>query len=556
MDGHGAEQAQVTIPCGWPVRRPKFKDFLAMSTFVSMFAPLCGLPTGLPTPVPSILCPIRRRWYSNNLLFGQEDAKGLGQAKAVRYERSGEPAARRMKQSFFEQPGGKGSDQGKRDTDDGQIRKVVTVTRCDKGAVLTLNGRSTTSEINNRVLAAISFATSKADNAPRRQAVGLGPRGGPQGSRKNLDQHNLQTLLVFQAGTQVTTHAGGRAGDEEPRRKMGDHGEGERNKTTPQVHQALQGGGKPHGDKGRGDHATLHEAMKHALGTNQDELKLRSGAQLGEEVRQRVEAAADAGVRVVIDRVEEAYMTSKLLSWDDPTNEEQTAGYSRITANQRTAMREQTQKQVEELIFTTSLAEYGTEGGFVDALNNKANLSGTDPFIGKTIVELTGCSAVTPAPSRDQKWPSSKARTAPVRRCSNKVCKDAKKDLGHGVKNCPNKENKEEDATTDGGLALATVSRSDQAIQRMLFGGAAAGGGTTTGFGLTTEARGNPSPASGFARDFWGGKAGVGPVSAMSANDVPSTGPQESVGVQSSQRSQTKGNDRIKSQRSHNLVKV
>ncbi|EJK76948.1 hypothetical protein THAOC_01255, partial [Thalassiosira oceanica] len=95
-------------------------------------------------------------------------------------------------------------------------------------------------------------------------------------------------------------------------------------------------------------------------------------------------------------------------------------------------------------------------------------------------------------------------------------------------------------------------------------------------------------------------KAGEGPVSAVSANDAPPTGPQEcvgqedakglgqaskslrqklnqgpgegteeessllrknltgrrSVGVQSSQRSQTKGNDRIKSQRSHNLVEV
>ncbi|EJK46989.1 hypothetical protein THAOC_34320, partial [Thalassiosira oceanica] len=69
------------------------------------------------------------------------------------------------------------------------------------------------------------------------------------------------------------------------------------------------------------------------------------------------------------------------------------------------------------------------------------------------------------------------------------------------LKLCPNKDNKDEDATTDGGLALTTVSRSNQATQQVLFGGVAVGR-----------------------------KAGVGPVSAVSVNDAPLAGPQECVG--------------------------
>ncbi|EJK53592.1 hypothetical protein THAOC_26941, partial [Thalassiosira oceanica] len=428
-------------------------------------------------------------------------------------------------QSFFEQPGGQGSDQGRRDTDDGQIRKVVTVTRCDRGAVLTLNGRSTASEINNRVLAATSFATSKADKDSRtthKRVIADRTAGTPRGlhSEGSKEPGPAQRADAARVpGARVTTHAGSRAGDEEPGRKMGGHEEGKRNKANPHKFIKLyKEVANP--TETRAGASLLHRMrlIKHALGTNQDELKLRSGAQLGEEVRQRAEAARDAGVYIVFDQMEKAYMTSKLLTWGDPTTQEQAAGYSRITADQLAAMREQTQKEVEGLIFTTSLSKYGVEGDFVDALNNRANLSGDDPLIGTTLVELVGMLsrhsgskpkpkvgakqgekvvaddrlALTTAGEKDDKGgkitciegdivcriaPDTKGRlwfdsTNKLFRCSNKACKDAKKDLGHGIKNCPNKENKEEDATTDDGLALATVSHSNQAIKQVLFGGA------------------------------------------------------------------------------------
>ncbi|EJK66741.1 hypothetical protein THAOC_12305 [Thalassiosira oceanica] len=526
-------------------------------------------------------------------------------------------------QSFFEQPGGQGSDQGRRDTDDGQIRKVVTVTRCDKGAVLTLNGRSTTSEINNRVLAATSFATSKADKDSQphiKESLLTGQPVLPDGctprytavpkkknetaeqksrredkqtdwdheedlrARKNLDQYNAQALLVFQAlGSLLTPEA------EQAMKNQGEKWEAmKKAKGTRRILKFIKlykEVANPTETKAGASMLHSMRLIKHALGTNQDELNLQSGAQLGEEVRQRLEAARDAGVRVVVDRIETAYMTRKLLTWNNPTNQEQTAGYSRITADQITEMREQTQQEVEGLVFTTSLSEHGVEGDFVDALNNKANLSGDDYLEGKTLVDLVGMLsrhsgskpkpkvaakqgekvvaddrlALTTAGEKDEKGgkitciesdtvcriaPDTKGRlwldsTNKLFRCSNKACKDAKKDLGHGIKNCPNKENKEEDATTDDGLALATVSHSNQAIKQVLFGGATVGGGTATGFGLTTAGGGNPSPDSSRARAFGGGKAGVGhagrkagvgPVSAVSAHAAPPTGPQECVG--------------------------
>ncbi|EJK52080.1 hypothetical protein THAOC_28687, partial [Thalassiosira oceanica] len=66
--------------------------------------------------------------------------------------------------------------------------------------------------------------------------------------------------------------------------------------------------------------------LKHAVSTSQEKLKHKSGAQLGEEVKERMEAASNAGAYVVIAQKEEAYMAKKKLTWDNPTSQEQAAG--------------------------------------------------------------------------------------------------------------------------------------------------------------------------------------------------------------------------------------
>ncbi|EJK65753.1 hypothetical protein THAOC_13361 [Thalassiosira oceanica] len=548
--------------------------------------------------------------------------------------------------SFFKQSGGQGSEQGrKEDADDAQTRKVVAVTRCQKGAVLSLSGLGTTSEANDRVRAATTHAILSADKGaqptsePRREAGGEGLKEDIR-VRDNLDAHDSQLLLVHQGFMSLLT-----SDAEQAMRNRGTQWEAMEKATgMDRIFAFIKLYKEVANPTDTSSGVSSLQAMKLlklavSTSTSQEKLKLKSGAQLGEEVKQRMEAASNAGAYVVIAQKEEAYMAKKKLTWDNPTSQEQAAGYARMTNDQRIAMREKLQSEVGGLIFMTSLSPFGKSGHFCDAVNNNAIMSGKDPLAERTITDLVGMlsrhTGDKPRPSdkgdggaekeatnkrlaltttgeeKDTKGGTGKtfcvdnedvcrlvpdnerrlwfdAKGKPFR-CTNKACKDAKKDLGHGIKLCPNKENKEEDATTDGGLALTTVGLSNQAIKQVLFGGAAVGGGTTTGIGLTTAgARGNPSPDSGVARNFGGGKAGVGhtgrkagvgPVSAVSATTVaPPAGPQECVGkeyetglgqaskplkspfapvgVQSSQRSQTKGNDRINSQRSHNLIEV
>ena len=72
-------------------------------------------------------------------------------------------------------------------------------------------------------------------------------------------------------------------------------------------------------------------------------------------------------------------------------------------------------------------------------------------------------------------------------KCKNKTCVDGKKNLGHGSKLCPNKENKAHTSKFGGGKAGVDPAHTRQ-------------------------------------------NTGVGPVAAVSANHAPPTGPQECVG--------------------------
>ena len=309
--------------------------------------------------------------------------------------------------------------------------------------------------------------------------------------------------------------------------------------------------------------------LKHTMETDQDKLGATSISRLGEEVKQRMDAASDAGVYISITSIEKRYMTKKKLTVDEPTSSEASAGFTRASAADLEAMREQLQKETGGLVFMTSLSKHGPAGSFYDAINNEANLTGTNAVEGKTITQLVGMASrhsgdkrKPPKPKKphddasdDEKQEadffklaftttgkeSDKGdngptclqrddvdRLAPDKKnrlwfdrqgkpfkCMNQACIDAKKNLGHSFKLCPNKEpkkdDKEEDATTGSGLALATVNTSNQAVIRTLFGDAAISNKTNTGFGLTTAGSTNdPIPASSAAWKFGGGKAGVG----------------------------------------------
>ena len=132
------------------------------------------------------------------------------------------------------------------------------------------------------------------------------------------------------------------------------------------------------------------QLLKQALSINPDETGATSIAQIGEEVRQSCEAAANAGVYVSIESLEKTYMKKNKITTDKPTNDERAEGFTRASATQRTAMRAQLQKETGALVLMTTFRPYGQEGSFVQSVNNQYNITGDNPIDGKNIPGIVG----------------------------------------------------------------------------------------------------------------------------------------------------------------------
>ena len=504
--------------------------------------------------------------------------------------------------SFFKQPDGQGSEQGEKN-DDAQAKKVINVARCSSGAVLGLYPRSTTSDINDRMDAALAYAVSKIEKSTQphiKQSMSTGvedvpPECAPRyiaikekenetraqttareerqedrdyeeviRARQKKDEYIAQTMLGYQLLKTVLTPDAEQA--------MRDRGsrwvDMERATGMDRIFKftkLYKEVANPTKTKSGVSTLNAVQLLKQALSINPDETGATSIAQIGEEVRQSCEAAANAGVYVSIESLEKTYMKKNKITTDKPTSDERAEGFTRASATQRTAMRAQLQKETGALVLMTTFRPYGQEGSFVQSVNNQYNITGDNPIEGKNIPGIVGMasrhsgtkSKPTPTAKQGDNGDGGKeesntsklcfasmgkedetkerksicissddvSRLAPDDKgrlwfdhtgkpftCKNQKCKDAKKDLGHGGKLCPNKEDKEnkEESTTSSGLAMATVASNQQAIQRVLFG-------ADSGITLAT---------------FGGRKAGVGPAAAVSATIAPPAGPQECVGHQ------------------------
>ena len=510
--------------------------------------------------------------------------------------------------SFFDQASGQRSDQGeKKDTSDAQEKRVIAVTRCSPSAVLGLFAKGTPLEVTDKIRAAEGYALSKVEKSSQpflRESLSTGvvhlpedcnptyvtikPRNNEteeqQTARedkqedrnyeeemratKSRQEYNAQALLAYQTFRSLLTSDAEQAMKDQGAKWAAMELAKDVDRVLKFIKLYKEVAIPPETKTGV---TTIHAMtlLKRAMETNQDKLGVKSISRLGEEVTQRMEAVSGAGVYISIAPVEEAYLKKKKLTVDEPTSSEGQAGYTRASAADLEAMREQLQKETGGLVFMTSLSKHGPAGSFYDAINNEANLTGTNAVEGKTITQLVGMASrhsgdkrKPPKPKKphddasdDEKQEadffklaftttgkeSDKGdngptclqrddvdRLAPDKKnrlwfdrqgkpfkCMNQACIDAKKNLGHSFKLCPNKEpkkdDKEEDATTGSGLALATVNTSNQAVIRTLFGDAAISNKTNTGFGLTTAGSTNdPIPASSAAWKFGGGKAGVG----------------------------------------------